>query len=130
MDRPLNIDDLAPDIRAYILHLEQKISDTDEDGVRGFLIVMNRKINQIKRSVDAYDFKIDNTEDKAYERFWSACLQISKVAKDMKDMKTEYGISDAELSEDAALKKLKNPMERMVYNKKQVTDAEKDHRKA
>ncbi len=114
MERPHNIPDIAPEIRLYIEHLEQKIADTEEDGVRGFIIVINRKINQIKRSIDSYDFKIESTDDKAYERFWAACLQINKLAKDMEDMMVRYNIKEEDIKEKP--EKKKPPMERMVLN--------------
>lgn len=117
MERPHNIDDLAPDIRNYILHLEQTIRDSEEDGVRGFLIVINRKMNQIKRSIDQYEFKIDSVEDKAFERFWTAATKFKDLAKDLRDMKTEYKISDEEIQDDTEKKKM-TPQERLVFNRK------------
>ena len=40
---------------------------------------MNRKINQIARSIDDYEFKIESSEDRAYERFWTAMRDIKKI---------------------------------------------------
>lgn len=114
MERPHNIDDLAPAIQHYILHLEQKIADTEEDGVRGFLVVINRKMNQIKRSIDSYEFKIDSTEDKAFERFWAAATKFKDLAKDMDDMKIQYNLKEEDVKDKP--EKKKPPMERMVLN--------------
>lgn len=113
MIRPSNIQDLAPEIQAYINYLEQRLQDTDEDGVRGFLIVINRKMNQIKRSIDSYEFQIDSTEDKAFERFWMAATKFKELAKDMKEMQLEYGLSDKDIEAEKAV----NPMERLARNK-------------
>lgn len=114
MERPHNINDLAPEIRLYIEHLEQKIADAEEDGVRGFLVVINRKMNQIARSIDAYEFQIDSTEDKAFERFWAAATKFKDLAKDMEDMKIQYKIKEEDIKDDPVKKK--PPMERMVLN--------------
>lgn len=114
MDRPHNIPDLAPEIRLYIEHLEQKIADAEEDGVKGFLVVINRKMNQIARSIDAYEFKIESTEDKAFERFWAAATKFKDLAKDLKDMQIEYKIKEEDIKDDPVKKK--PPMERMVLN--------------
>lgn len=119
MTKPGNIKELAPDIQEYIKHLEnkvqfleEKILDDEEDGLKNFLIVINRKMNQIARSIDSYNFKIDNTEDKAFERFWAASTQFKKLADDMKAVKQSFGLTDDDLKD----KKL-SPQEKLALER-------------
>lgn len=120
MERPSNIEELAPEIRHYIEHLEQKIQDSEEDGIRGMLIVLNRKMNQIKRSIDAYEFKIDESDNRAYERFWQAMKDFKTVSDNMKALKMEFKLTDEDLKETLS------PQEQFVQRRKQNATKEKD----
>jgi hypothetical protein len=113
MNRPHNIDDLAPDIRHYILFLEQKIEDTEQDGIPGLLIVMNRKINQIARSIDAYEFEIDSSEDKAYERFWTAMRDVKKISEDLTSLRITLGLKEEDVKDK------RTPMEKFAEKRKE-----------
>ena len=109
MNRPQQIEDLAPEIREYIWFLENKIADTEQDGIPRLLQVMNRKINQIARSIDDYEFKIENSEDRAYERFWTAMRDIKKITEDLNALRLQLGLKE----EDNADEKL-SPQELFV----------------
>lgn len=112
MTKP-DISKLPADIRKYIQWLEQRADDTDQDGIPHLLRVMNRKINQIARSIDAYEFKIDSNEDRAYERFWTAAKDIKKIADDLNALRLSLG-----LKEEEATKQKLSPQEQLVLNRK------------
>jgi signal transduction histidine kinase len=113
MERPHNIDDLAPEIRLYILSLEQKIEDTEQDGIPGLLIVMNRKINQIARSIDEYEFKIESSEDRAYERFWTAMRDVKKISEDLTTLRVNLGLKEEDVKDK------RTPMEKFAEKRKE-----------
>lgn len=118
MDRPLNIDDLAPEIRLYIEHIEQKLEDTDQDGIPGLLIVMNRKINEISRSIDEYEFKINSSEDRAFERFWTAMKDVKKISEDLTNLRVSLGVKEEEIKDK------RSPQEKFAQKRKDQKNEE------
>ena len=112
MTKP-DISKLPLDIRKYIQWLEQRVDDTEQDGIPRLLKVMNRKINEIARSIDDYQFKIDSTEDRAYERFWTAAKDIKRIADDLKALQLSHG-----MKEEEEVKQKLSPQEKLVLQRK------------
>jgi hypothetical protein len=117
MTRPHNIQDLAPDIREYIERIEQKLKDTETDGIGFLLTVSNRKLHEIGRYIDDFEFKIDSSDDKSFERFWNIMKDIKKIAEDHRSLMISLGIKE----EDNNGKRL-SPQERLVMRRKEEKD--------
>jgi chromosome segregation ATPase len=103
----------------YISDLETKVSDLsekiqamlDEDSVKGMYYTLNAKLAELNKAVNDYKIKIDESDSKAYERFWKTFIDIKEVAGNVLWLKTQIFGDKAETI-------ITNPMEKFAKSKK------------
>ncbi|MES3018889.1 MAG: hypothetical protein V4721_13970 [Bacteroidota bacterium] len=96
----------------YIELLEERIAAMlDEDSVKGMYYTLNAKLRELNRVVSSYKIEINDSESKAYERFWKTFIDIKEVAGNVLWLKTQiFG--------DTKETVITNPMEKFAKSKK------------
>jgi chromosome segregation ATPase len=109
----------------YISILENKVDELtvkmgamlDEDSVKGMYYTLNAKLAELNKAVNDYKIKIDESDSKAYERFWKTFIDIKEVAGNVLWLKTQiFG--------DNGKQVIRNPMEAFATSKKEKNASE------
>lgn len=110
----LKINNMRPEDltdQQYIEHLEEKIAAMlDDDSVKGMYYTLNAKLSELNKVVSEYEIKIDDSESKAYERFWKTFIDIKEVAGNVLWLKTQIFGDTKEAT-------ITNPMEKFAKSK-------------
>lgn len=110
---------LTFDQLAYVQKLEKQVSDLvtkiddmlDEDSVRGTYYILNAKLKESIRIINDYKIKIDDSDSKAYERFWKTFIDIKEVVGNVTWLKSQVFFDKTEAV-------ITNPMEKYAKSKK------------